>query len=446
MGFPVTLLNTFINSEEDKIMFKRKIVPSFFMEGFSGVFVLFTTLLLTRLLDANGYGILVWAFACSSLIVNFSTGGLNQLVVREISSLLSQGKKGLHKGFYNWSIRIVVYSGIGAAFIASVVLFLMIYQFHFFKETPYTLPALLAFISIPFMCLAGYFGYVLRGNHQTVLSLVSPNIVKPVFYLVFIVVAVYLSGQLGVKTVVLLNTSSFVLACIAAYLIFKKTVPMQDVDAEYDLKRWRTSLGSFFLLTGFMGFNSYIGVIMLRILKDPSQVGIFNAADRIAATLVSILYLMNTITAASVSRLNALNEKAALQKMITKIIRFVVALSLPVYLLLVILSKWLLHFCGNGTDFLPGQAALIIISSAQLLNIAFGPVGNLAVMTGNEKYNTIFYIGCILINITLNLLLIPFMGLNGTAIASATSIVFWNAGMYITIRKKTGINTWIFAI
>ena len=82
--------------------------------------------------------------------------------------------------------------------------------------------------------------------------------------------------------------------------------------------------------------------------------------------------------------------------------------------------------------------------AAQLMDIAFGPVGSFALMTGNEKYSTRYMGIGILINIALNLLLTPRMGLNGTAIATSCSIVFWNAAMFITIRKKTGIRTWIW--
>jgi O-antigen/teichoic acid export membrane protein len=98
----------------------------------------------------------------------------------------------------------------------------------------------------------------------------------------------------------------------------------------------------------------------------------------------------------------------------------------------------------SGPQFIPGKTALIIICCGQLINIGFGPVGNYALMTGNEKYSTIYMAIGIFINIVLNFILTPRMGLNGTAIATTSSIVFWNAALFITIRKKTGIRTWIF--
>ena len=74
----------------------------------------------------------------------------------------------------------------------------------------------------------------------------------------------------------------------------------------------------------------------------------------------------------------------------------------------------------------------------------FGPVVDFALMTGNEKYTTIYMSIGILINIALNLLLTPGMGLNGTAIATTSSLIFWNVALFYTLKKKTGIRTWIF--
>jgi O-antigen/teichoic acid export membrane protein len=131
-----------------------------------------------------------------------------------------------------------------------------------------------------------------------------------------------------------------------------------------------------------------------------------------------------------------------MQKMITRTIRWVMLFSLPVFIGVIIFSGQLMHL--SGSEFLPGKTTLIIICCGQLINVGFGPVGNFALMTGHEKFNTIYMAIGIFINIALNLILTPRMGLNGTAIATTSTIVFWNAAMFITIKRKTGISTWIF--
>ena len=44
------------------------------------------------------------------------------------------------------------------------------------------------------------------------------------------------------------------------------------------------------------------------------------------------------------------------------------------------------------------------------------------------------------INIVLNLALIPLLGLTGAAISTALTMIMWNVTMFIYVRNKLGIN------
>jgi O-antigen/teichoic acid export membrane protein len=151
---------------------------------------------------------------------------------------------------------------------------------------------------------------------------------------------------------------------------------------------------------------------------------------------------MNLIIQATISRLHTMKEKEKLQAMLTRVTRWIMAFTIPAYAFIVVFSKQILSFFGPG--FSEGQTALIIICSAQLVNVAFGPVGVLSLMSGNERYNIIFSGIKVVLGIALNLLLIPSLGVVGTAIATAACIVVTNVGLYITINKKTGLRPWIF--
>jgi O-antigen/teichoic acid export membrane protein len=71
-------------------------------------------------------------------------------------------------------------------------------------------------------------------------------------------------------------------------------------------------------------------------------------------------------------------------------------------------------------------------------------------MTGNQNiYGIILLVGAI-INVCLNLILIPesnplanygISGINGAAFASMCSLSFWNLSMVLVIKKKLGFHT-----
>ena len=88
-----------------------------------------------------------------------------------------------------------------------------------------------------------------------------------------------------------------------------------------------------------------------------------------------------------------------------------------------------------GEEFNLGSTALIILCIGQLFNAICGPVGSILQMTGRQKaFQNILFIALI-INITLNILLVEKHGINGVATATAISLTFWNIASVIYIRK-----------
>ena len=159
----------------------------------------------------------------------------------------------------------------------------------------------------------------------------------------------------------------------------------------------------------------------------------------------SFMYVMNMIIAPSLASLNTPEDKVKVQRMITRTIRWVMLFSLPVFVAINCKSSAGKSCNLSGSEFLPGKIALIIICCGVLIDIAFGPVGYFALMTGNEKYNTIYMAISIFVCYCLNLILTPRMGLRQLLLLTRRLyLVFWNAAMFITISRKTGIRTWIF--
>tara|TARA_R100001377_G_scaffold84071_2_gene66829 strand:- start:236 stop:460 length:225 start_codon:yes stop_codon:yes gene_type:complete len=71
-----------------------------------------------------------------------------------------------------------------------------------------------------------------------------------------------------------------------------------------------------------------------------------------------------------------------------------------------------------------------------MFNAVCGPVGSILQMTRSQKaFQNILFIA-LLINISLNLVLVNNYGVNGVAIATSVSLDFWNLVSVIYIRKN----------
>src|SRR5690606_38562703 len=79
-----------------------------------------------------------------------------------------------------------------------------------------------------------------------------------------------------------------------------------------------------------------------------------------------------------------------------------------------------------GADFTRGITALLLLSLAQLVNVATGSVGVLLNMTGNQHAmrNSVLIGGAILL--VLAVVLSPLYGMNGMAAANAAGMVLQN--------------------
>jgi O-antigen/teichoic acid export membrane protein len=442
MRGPSRIISIFLKNEEDRERLHKVVIPTFIIHFFAGILLLVFTFVLTRGLGSKQYGLYRYSFSIVYLIVNLATYAICITAVRESPSLLSKGKIALLEGLHQWSLKLILLTCTLLAIVAAIFITTTTFCFHLFKETAYTTPLLLALITVPLCGVMNYFSSALRGRYKIVLSLLPDNIIKPLILLSSIGILFIFSIPFNIRSAILLNIISFGGAGIFAITVFYKTSKHNNIQAEYDTLFWEKSVKTLFLLSLVMSINSRLDILMLGYLKDPSQVGIYSAADRVGTLLITFLLIMNQISAASISRLHSLEQKQQLQGIITKASRWVMLISLPVYIFIVIFSKWIMALFGPGFE--DGQTALIIIATGQIINIAFGPVGNIALMTGNQRFNITFTSINIFVNIILNLILTPKLGITGTAIATAFTLVIWNTGMFLTIRKKTGIATWIF--
>jgi O-antigen/teichoic acid export membrane protein len=79
-----------------------------------------------------------------------------------------------------------------------------------------------------------------------------------------------------------------------------------------------------------------------------------------------------------------------------------------------------------GPKFVAGQWALVILSLANLLNMSTGAVKSMLLMGGKSSWVLWVTALAVVVDVVLNIILIPPLGMNGAAIAWAASIVAVN--------------------
>ena len=139
---------------------------------------------------------------------------------------------------------------------------------------------------------------------------------------------------------------------------------------------------------------------------------------------------------------HAKGENKIAQSKITMMARFIFICSLPLVIILCAFPSSILSILF-GNIYAAGATALIILTLANGFSMSMGQAGHIMSITGKEKYTAYAALIAVVLNVGLNAYLIPLHGMNGAAIGTATSIIFWNGLLAYWTATKAGYQTTI---
>ena len=188
--------------------------------------------------------------------------------------------------------------------------------------------------------------------------------------------------------------------------------------------------------------------LMLGNMTTSEDVGIYHTAFKLSMFAAVALMSINSIASPKFAEMFGKNDMEGLKKVVHQSTKMIFWTSIPLVIIFFMFPEFLLGLFGQ--EFKIGVTAFIFLSCGRLISSFSGSVGNILQMTGNQDiYAKILFVGAIL-NITLNLILIPdtsplaifnIVGINGAAFASMSSLIIWNISMVFVVKKKFGFYT-----
>ena len=179
------------------------------------------------------------------------------------------------------------------------------------------------------------------------------------------------------------------------------------------------------------------GIIMLGIFRPEAEVGYYSVAVKLATLTSFIGTAITTIAAPKFSELYYKNNISDLFYIARKSTKLMFWASVPILLFLAIFGKDILSIL-YGQEFMVAYPAIVLIAIGQLVSVSSGATNAFMNMTGKQKIFRNIIIGAAIINIILNYLLIPVVGMNGAAVAAMASLIFWNISTLVYIKIDYG--------
>ena len=177
--------------------------------------------------------------------------------------------------------------------------------------------------------------------------------------------------------------------------------------------------------------------LLLGNMRTAQEVGVYNVATRIVMLAVFVMAPINAAFSPHIAHLHHTGQADELARTFGSATSWILRLSMPAFVLLVVFPDEMLRLFGHG--FRTGATITVILAAGQLVSAAAGPVGTVLTMSGRVWLNMVDNVGVLVLNVVLNLMLIPQHGAVGAAVAWSVSLVVANVAKALQVRWVLGV-------
>lgn len=292
--------------------------------------------------------------------------------------------------------------------------------------------------SIYFFTLNQIIVSILRGYKKVVEKVILVDLVSPIIKLcsIAIIVLVFKISDYSVLVFSYYLSSGIVFILLVLRLKHLDLIRL-GVKNSINKKLIQYSMPLLFA-NSIMIINTNIDKYMIGVLLTNADVGVYKLAMQFSLILSLALVSANSIMSPIISSLYHDNKLVKLKHIYKTITKWIVVFNLTVFGGMVVFASDLVALLG--AEWTLASKVLIIACLGQIVNSFVGAVTIINNMTGNQKKVLISSSITLLINIILNIILIPMFGIIGAAFATSISIAFRNIMNFIFMYKKFKIH------
>lgn len=414
-----------------------QLAASAFVLGGNVVLAYGVSVVLTRLLGLEAFGIYSVVIALATMLTAPAFFGLPTLIGREIAWASSKGEFGLVAGLIRRSHQ----------FIFCVATVMIVGAFAVQTLVRESSPALYwALPLILVMSLAAARSAMLRGIGKVLEGQWPEQLLRPALLIGLVLAWVALGHSINPTVAVAFTVLAalIALAVTMAQWSLAKPKALNGVAPAYRDMAWLKAVIPFALSTGVLVISAQISLVILGAIRGPEEVAVFRVASQ-TAQLCALGYtaaIMNI--SPRIAAAFAANDRPFMQRIARQGALFATAFCVPAAVVMLVGGKPLLSLMFGGS-YSVGAAVMGILAVGQVLNSAFGCGASLLNMTGHERYCTIALGGGMVLQIVGSFALVPFWGATGAAIAGVLGVLGSNIALQRMAIARIGIDPAIWS-
>ena len=431
------LLNKIFGEEIDtkiRSVFFKGSVYSFLIQLFLSLVTFLTTILIARLTGDKGLGIYTIVFTWVGLIYSTALFGLDDLLVKN-TSILKESSSVFD--LFKWSYKTGTTVSLSVGFLFFIIVNYSnipgLYDYRHYYN--------IAIISIPFFVIMQINQAIVRGLGFLSHGQLPEKVFQPLFFVLSLIVFYFLTYQLDDVDAIICRTISFIFVAFISILIViqKRKKLVLGPEILTNNKLWFRSCIFFTLSTLLYALNTRVDIILLSLFEiEPESIAYYNVALKFSDLALIPYMVICTVSAPIFSTLFHQNKIAELQKFYSKINKISTLAVVLIIVPFIIFGNWFLSWYGQ--NFISGYNVLVLLCITKFIHVAVGPANYLLNMTGKERLLVLVLLLSIVINIILQIILIPIYKIEGSAMATLLSLLVFDFCLAIVTYYSTGIS------
>lgn len=397
---------------------------------------LIVSVFIGRVLGAEGLGVINLSNRIVQLTVAFGLFGIQQVIIKEVSIA---HKNGDFKTIGNVMFSSYIFNGLLSLSITLVMALLSPYiAADIFNEPKLRWPLLIAVLVITPQVFSRIYASGLIGYRKIWQSSLVDQTLSMTFTGLLLFILFFTDFKITINIVAIAYAIGrlVVTGVMAVYWI---RLYRYKIKRSLYLKRMLKTAKPLFYTSIIVIVVTTSDTLLLGFFSNSTQLGLYVVASKIALLTSFVLQVTNNALSPKIAQLYKSGEKEKLEQMVQTTTKSLFYIGLASFFILVVFGVRILSIWGD--DFTLAYWSLIILSFGQLINISTGASGVLLVMTGFEKIRRNIAYFSLVVNLTLNVIMIYYYGAIGAAIAMAITVITENLLKVYFAKKTIGILT-----
>jgi len=382
------------------------------------IMLFFIQVFMARMLNPSSYGGVIIATAVMSVASLIGALGLPGCMTRKVAYYEDDPAKA--RGTFWTGLALGAASGMLIS--AGIVIAAPFLSTHVF-DSPELVPILrIAAIAIPFSILSGTGISIAKASRDAKTHVVIKQLVRPASKVLFVTLFIFVLG-LGAVGAMAGIAFSIVLGGVGALLLAYRAFRV-PVWGETDLMFLEVLAFSLPLMFA-AGAHFLIGnsdTFLIGTFLSTTAVSNYDVAFKLQQLGTLFFFPATFLLPSVLTRLQKKDKMIEVRAVYQVVTKWTTLFSLPLFLTIFLFPDIVIMFTF-GRKYLAGAEALRILSVPILVTVALGANGASLISLGHNRINLYVNSGVALLNIGLNVVFIPSLGIVGAALASAVTFI-----------------------